>query len=303
MPLRTTCLSLVALLLVVACTQAQPATTPAGQMENQAQPVTQPPANQARLRLVTTTSTQDSGLLDAILPAFEQSTGAKVDVIALGTGQALETAARGDADVVLVHARAREDQFVANGDGVGRHDVMYNDFILVGPQADPAGLSGLTSAQEAFAALHQKSAPFASRGDDSGTHTKEQAIWTAAKLDPKGQSWYQSLGQGMGETLIFANEQQAYTLTDRATYLSMRDRLPNLTIVVGGDTIAANPDKTLLNPYGVIPVNAAKHPGVNQPLAEAFAAWLTSPETQQMIGTFGVDRFQQPLFYPQASQP
>ena len=254
------------------------------------------------LRLATTTSTADSGLLDAILPAFEEEHNARVDVVAVGTGQAIELGEAGDADVILVHARAREDAFVAEGHGTHRYDVMVNDFVIVGPAADPAGVAGIPDAAGALAAIAGNGAPFASRGDDSGTHTKELSLWEAAAItpDPAGD-WYHSLGQGMGETLIFANESGAYTLTDRGTYLSMGDSLPNLIIVVGGDNIDANADPALLNPYGVIPVNPEKSEAINGELAEAFAGWLTAPETQEQIGRFGAEQFGQPLFYPDAN--
>lgn len=268
------------------------------------QPIVAPPAQQAAtepvvLRLATTTSTADSGLLDAILPEFAQKNNARVDVVAVGTGQALEIGAKGDADVVLVHARAREDKFVADGDGIDRRDVMYNDFVLVGPTADPAGIGGSALAKEALAKIAEAQAPFASRGDDSGTYTKEKSLWAAAGITPTVDSgWYFSVGQGMGETLLFANEKLAYTLADRGTWLSMQEKLPALTLLVGGATIDQNGDKALLNPYGVIPVNPAKHPGVNFDLATKFAEWLTSAETQQMIGDYGKEKFGQPLFYP-----
>ena len=253
------------------------------------------------LRLATTTSTADSGLLDAILPSFEEKYNARVDVVAVGTGQAIALGEAGDADVILVHARAREDAFVEEGHGTGRFDVMYNDFILVGPADDPAGVAGMTTAAEALAAIAAAGAPFASRGDDSGTHTKELSLWEKAGVtpDPAG-GWYNSLGQGMGETLTFANEAGAYTLTDRGTYLSMRDNLPNLVVVVGGESIADNADPALLNPYGVIPVNPDKSDVINNELANQFAEWLTSAEVQEMIGQFGTDKFGQPLFYPDA---
>ena len=253
------------------------------------------------LRLATTTSTADSGLLDAILPAFEEANNARVDVVAVGTGQAIELGEAGDADVILVHARAREDAFVAEGHGTERHDVMYNDFVIVGPTDDPAGVAGMSSAAEALAAIAAAGAPFASRGDDSGTHTKEMSLWETAGVtpDPAG-GWYNSLGQGMGETLTFANEAGAYTMTDRGTFLFMRDNLPNLVVVVGGESIADNADPKLLNPYGVIPVNPEKSEAINAELARKFAEWLTSPEVQTMIGEFGVETFGQPLFYPNA---
>ena len=257
------------------------------------------PAEPSVLRLATTTSTADSGLLDAILPAFEEGYNAEVDVVAVGTGQAIEIGQNGDADVILVHARSREDAFVADGYGLARHDVMYNDFILVGPPDDPAGIGATGSAAEAFAAIAQAQASFASRGDDSGTHTKELSIWQAAGIEPDPeQAWYLSLGQGMGETLQFASESGAYTLADRGTYLSQRDNLPGLAILFGGDSIAENPDRALYNPYGVIPVNPDLHDGIQSELAQQFVEWLTSLETQEAIGEYGVDRFGQPLFYP-----
>ena len=253
------------------------------------------------LRLATTTSTADSGLLDAILPGFEATHNARVDVVAVGTGQAIELGQAGDADVILVHARAREDAFVAEGHGLARYDVMYNDFILVGPTDDPAGVNGVTLAAEALATIAAANAPFASRGDDSGTHTKELSLWETAGVtpDPAG-GWYYSLGQGMGETLTFANEAGAYTLTDRGTFLSMSDSLPNLMVVVGGDSIEANADPALLNPYGVIPVNPNKSDAINDEPAQSFVEWITSPAVQEQIGQFGVDTFGQPLFYPDA---
>ena len=251
------------------------------------------------LRLATTTSTADSGLLDAILPDFEAANNARVDVVAVGTGQAIEIGQAGDADVILVHARAREDAFIEEGHGTARYDVMYNDFILVGPADDPAGVQGMATAAEALTAIAAAEASFASRGDDSGTHTKELSLWEKAGITPEGD-WYNSLGQGMGETLTFANESVAYTLTDRGTYLSMRDNLPNLVVVVGGESIAENGDSSLLNPYGVIPVNPDKSEAINAELAQAFAEWITSPEVQAMIGEYGVETFGQPLFYPDA---
>ncbi|MFO7537948.1 MAG: substrate-binding domain-containing protein [Chloroflexota bacterium] len=254
----------------------------------------------AVLRLATTTSTNDSGLLDEILPDFEQQYNARVDVIAVGTGQAIALGEAGDADVILVHARAREDAFVAGGHGQTRRDVMFNDFIIVGPSSDPAGVQGTRLAADALATIAAAEAPFASRGDDSGTHTMELSLWSAADYSPAAaEDWYFSLGQGMGDTLTFANETGAYTLTDRGTFLFQQQNLPNLAIMVGGDTIAGNADPALLNPYGVIPVNPDKG-GLNSDLAEQFAQWLTSPAVQDMIGQYGTDQFDQPLFYPDA---
>ncbi len=252
----------------------------------------------AVLRLATTTSTADTGLLAAILPAFERAAGCRVDVIAVGTGQAIEIGRRGDADVLLVHARQSEDQFVAERHARERFDVMYNDFVIVGPAADPGRIAALTQAISAFAAIAKAQAPFASRADKSGTHTAELAVWAAAKIAPAGNAWYRALGQGMGETLIVANEQGAYALSDRGTYLSMRDKLPHLGILLGGRTLAENPDSTLRNRYGVMAVNPDLHPGVNFTVASRFVDWLLLPETQRTIGDYGVARFGQPLFYP-----
>jgi tungstate transport system substrate-binding protein len=250
------------------------------------------------LRLATTTSTENSGLLEAILPAFEEEHNAQVNVVAVGTGQAIALGEAGDADVILVHARSREDAFIEAGHGTARYDVMYNDFILVGPTADPANIRGMSLASEALAAIAGSEADFASRGDDSGTHTKERELWEAAGLpsDP-AEDWYNSLGQGMGATLQFANETGAYTITDRGTYLSMRDNLSNLEVLVGGASIDENADPALLNPYGIIPVNLDKG-NINDQLSADFVNWLTSLETQEVIGEFGTDTFGQPLFYP-----
>jgi tungstate transport system substrate-binding protein len=191
---------------------------------------------------------------------------------------------------------------MAAGHGVTRLDVMYNDFIVVGPAADPAGIAGFPTAAEALAAIAAAEAPFASRGDDSGTHTKELSLWAAAGITPAADNgWYASLGQGMGETLTFADEAAAYTLTDRGTYLAQRDNLANLAIMVGGEQVAGNADPALLNPYGVIVVNPDKG-GINDELAQEFAEWLTSVETQQAIADFGLEQFGQPLFYPDSEE-
>lgn len=255
----------------------------------------------SELRLATTTSTDDSGLLDVILPDFERRFDARVSVIAVGTGQALELGERGDVDVVLVHARKQEDAFVAAGFGINRRDVMHNDFVIVGPANDPASIREVATAADAFDRIATAEAPFVSRGDESGTHTREREIWDGAGHAPgPDSSWYRSLGQGMGETLLVANEESAYTLTDRATFLSMRDRLPDLTILFGGETIAENPDPNLLNPYGVIQVNPDRHEGIHATLARQFVEWITSPEVQAMIRDFGRDQYGQPLFYPDA---
>jgi len=250
------------------------------------------------LRLATTTSTNDSGLLDAILPAFEAEHSARVDVVAVGTGQAIALGEAGDADVILVHARAKEDAFVDEGNGTARSDVMYNDFIIVGPADDPAAINGMPLASDALFAIAATESTFASRGDDSGTHTKELSLWKAsgATLDPNA-AWYKSLGQGMGSTLNYANETGAYTLTDRGTFLAQGESLVNLVVLVGGVSIGENADPALLNPYGVIPVNPDKG-GIDAELAAEFVEWLTSVETQKMIEEFGIAEFGQPLFYP-----
>lgn len=252
----------------------------------------------AILRLATTTSTDNSGLLDEILPDFEASHDVRVDVIAVGTGQALALGEAGDVDVLLVHARAREEAFVAEGHGTARYDVMFNDFVVVGPPDDPANVQGILLGAEALAQIAGREGLFASRGDDSGTHTREMALWEAAGLAAElSGEWYQSLGQGMGDTLIFANETGSYTLTDRGTFLSMQENLPDLTILVGGSTIEENVDSALYNPYGVMPVNPDKG-NIEGDLAADFAAWLTSPDVQGRIGRFGLEKYGQALFYP-----
>jgi tungstate transport system substrate-binding protein len=253
----------------------------------------------AVLRLATTTSTYDSGLLDEILPVFEAAYNARVDVIAVGTGQAIEIGRGGDADVLLVHSRRAEDAFVADGYGVERFPVMFNDFVLVGPQADPAAIAAAATGAEALQRISASQSTFVSRGDDSGTYAKELALWEAAGLVPAGaDAWYLSIGQGMGETLQFANEVQGYTLADRGTYLSMGEGLPDLMVLFGGVTIAENPDPAMRNPYGVIQVKPADPQAPAAQKAEGFIAWLTSIETQELIQEYGVDEFGQPLFYP-----
>lgn len=255
----------------------------------------------AVLTLATTTSTNDSGLLDAIVPGFEEEYNARVDVIAVGTGQAIALGEAGDADVILVHSRSREDAFVEAGHGTERHDVMYNDFIVVGPTGDPAAIARTPIASDGMAVIAATESTFASRGDDSGTHSKELSLWKTAGVDPDPNSpWYKSLGQGMGATLNFANEVGAYTLTDRGTYLSQGDALSSLAVMVGGTSIDENVDPALLNPYGVIPVNPDKadEGDINKELADDFVEWITSIDTQEQISVFGVDAYGQPLFYP-----
>ena len=249
-----------------------------------------PVAGDQRIILATTTSTEDSGLLDVILPDFTEKTGIAVDVIAVGTGQALQLGVDGNADVLLVHARAREDEFMANGDGVRREEVMYNDFVIVAPEADPAGVKGMSNAAEALKKIAEAQATFISRGDDSGTHTKELSVWKAAGIEPSGD-WYVSAGQGMGDVLNMAKEQQAYTLSDRATYLALVKEGLDLVVLVEGDPV-------LFNPYGVIAVNPAKNDQIQNDLANQFIDWIISVPTQEMIGEYGKAEFGQSLFIP-----
>lgn len=303
--LSITVFLLVLMVAIVGCaapaSSAMPPTTVP--LPTLAQPTQAPAAGGCNLRLATTTSTADSGLLDAILPDFQQKNNCHVDVVAVGTGQAIEIGSKGDADVLLVHARKQEDQFVKDGHARERFDVMYNDFILVGPKADPAKIAGSASAVDAFKQVASTASPFASRGDKSGTNSKELSIWASAGITPtKDMAWYNALGQGMGETLLASNEKGMYTLTDRGTYLATQTKLPNLTIVLGGNSLQENKDKTLLNPYGVMAVNPDKHPGVQFDMAMNFVHWILSPETQQMIGAYGKDKFGQPLFYPNAAK-
>ncbi len=254
---------------------------------------TPPTAEPQTMILGTTTSTEDSGLLDFILPDFEQQYNFDVEVVAVGTGQALALGEAGDADALLVHARAREDAFMAAGHGARREDVMYNDFVIVGPSDDPAVIRGLISAAEAFQKIAQSEAVFVSRGDESGTHTKEKAIWAEANIEPAG-AWYISAGQGMGSVLTMANEQQAYTLSDRATYLARTLEGIEPEILVEGDAM-------LFNPYGVIAVNPAKSAEINAQGAEDFIDWLISLPTQEKIAQFGVEEFGSPLFTPDST--
>ena len=243
----------------------------------------------AKLILATTTSTADSGLLDNIVPDFEQQYNANVEIIAVGTGQSLKLGEDCNADVVLVHARSLEDAFIEAGHGVNRKDVMYNDFIVVGPESDPAGVKGMTDAAAAFKQIADSGSTFISRGDNSGTYTKEMEIWQAAGIEPSGD-WYVSAGQGMGAVLTMANEQMAYTLSDRGTYLARTLEGTDLVILVEGDSI-------LFNPYGVIAVNPEQCPSVNYELAMDFINWLVSAETQQKIAEFKHPSGQ-PLFVP-----
>jgi tungstate transport system substrate-binding protein len=298
---QAVCLILIVTQLVlVGCVAPVVAPAQPAAAQPQAEPVVRQPGT---LLLATTTSTADSGLLTFILPDFEQANHVKVDVVAVGTGQAIEIGRRGDADVLLVHSRGQEDKFVADGQAKERFDVMYNDYIIVGPKDDPAQIAAAQNAAEAFQAISAAGATFVSRGDKSGTNTKELGIWSSAKITPTQEmKWYNAIGQGMGDTLLFAYEKLGYTLSDRGTYLSMKDKLPDLVILLGGDKLEENKDKSLLNPYGVMAVNPDKHPTVNSDLAMKFVNWLVSPETQKKIGSYGVDKFGQPLFYPNSKE-
>jgi tungstate transport system substrate-binding protein len=246
------------------------------------------------LTLTTTTSTHDTGLLAELNAPFEDRYGVTVDAVAQGTGAALETARNGDSDVVMVHARSLEDEFIAEGYGVNRRDLMFNDFVVVGPDADPAGVEGVDSAVGAFAQIAESEAPFLSRGDNSGTHTKELVIWEEAGIEPSGE-WYRETGQGMGQVLNIAHERGAYTLSDRGTYLSQRSAV-DLQVLLQGP-IEGGP-ALLANPYGVIAVNPAVHEGVNYDLAMAYIGYLTSPEGQERIANFEANGEQ--LFFPRA---
>ncbi len=244
---------------------------------------------ETRLRMSTTTSTENSGLLKELLPPFEKANDLKVDVIAVGTGKALKLGENGDVDVVFVHARAAEDKFVADGFGVDRRDVMYNDFVVVGPKGDPAGLKGAETATEAFGKLAGGKAPFISRGDDSGTHKKEREVWKAAGIEPKGV-WYVPAGQGMGEVLNMANEKQGYALTDRGTFIAYQGKV-ELVVVFEGD-------KALFNPYGIIAVNPKKHAHAQYDLAKKLIDFVVGPEGQKIIADYKVNG--QQLFFPDA---
>ena len=244
------------------------------------------------ITVASTTSTQNAGLFDHLLPLFEADSGIEVRVVAVGTGQALRLARNGDADLLLVHDKPSEEAFVAEGYGSERFDLMYNDFVVVGPAADPVGIAGMGDAAAALGLIAAVEAPFVSRGDDSGTHRRESALWTAAGLDPTGASgtWYREAGQGMGATLNTASMMEAYTLTDRGTWVSMRDRL-DLKLLVEGD-------EGLRNQYGVTLVGAERHPHVKAALARQFADWLISPAGQAAIAGFTIDG--ERLFIPNA---
>lgn len=246
------------------------------------------------LVLATTTSTYDTGLLDEVNAAFEENFGTPVQAISQGTGQALETARAGDCDVVMVHARSQEDEFMRNGYGINRRDLMFNDFVIVGPSDDPAGIGGSEDALAAFQAIAESESLFASRGDDSGTNTAELQIWEEAGVEPGGE-WYLETGQGMGDTLNQASQQGAYTLSDRGTFISQQDEL-DLEILVQGP-VEGGPE-ILANPYGVLAINPAVHGDVNYQLAMSYIGFLTSPEGQEVIENYELDGEQ--LFFPQA---
>jgi tungstate transport system substrate-binding protein len=262
-----------------------------------AAPAPAPAEDAARvIILATTTSTQDSGLLDALLPTFQKETGFVVKTISVGSGQAMAMGRRGEADVLLVHSPADEQKLVEEGFGVNRRLVMHNDFVLVGPGGDPAKVKGARSSREAMAAIAQAGAVFISRGDNSGTHAKEKSLWKAAGVSPDTQRWYQQTGLGMGETLAVASEKGGYALTDRATYLALsRARRLELEIVLEKEPL-------LLNVYHVILVTPAKWPKVNAAGARAFADFMVSPKAQEAIGRFGTEKFGAPLFVPDAGK-
>jgi len=284
-------LMLVTVLLLSACS-SQSVLTPTPTPPTPTSVAKAGPSN-PDLILATTTSTQDSGLLDVLVPDFEKKSGYVVKTIAVGTGAALAMGKKGDADVLLVHAPSSEMKLIESGDAVDRRLIMHNDFVFVGPKTDPAHIRGTKSASEVLRKIMQAQALFMSRGDNSGTNKKELALWKKANLKPKG-SWYQQTGQGMGATLQIASEKRAYTLTDRSTYLHLRDKL-DLEILSEGDPL-------LKNVYHVMVVNPKMHKGVNVKGATAFADYLTSPETQKIIGSYGKKQFGQPLFFPDAGK-
>lgn len=276
--------------LLAGCQAIQPsAPTPAAASAPAAEEAAPAPGG-GRLVLATTTSTQDSGLLDFILPDFEEQNGVPVDVIAVGSGQAMQLGKDGNADVLLVHSPKAEEEFMAEGHGTRRDPVMYNDFVILGAESDPSGVANATSAAEAFTLIAASESPFISRGDDSGTHAKEKSVWAKAGIEPAGD-WYISAGQGMGAVLTMANEQQAYTLSDRSTYLARAQEGLDLVALFDGDP-------ALFNPYTVITVNPEKNPNIQADLANAFADWIISVPTQEMIGSYGVEEFGQGLFVP-----
>jgi len=246
------------------------------------------------LLLVSTTSTQDSGLLDVLLPAFTTQTGYNVQLIAVGSGQALKIGEQGNADVILLHSPAAEKEFVANGFGIDRRLVMHNDFVIVGPPSDPAALLSQPTLDSVFKAIFSSASTFVSRGDESGTHVKELTLWKNVGLDPVGQDWYLETGQGQGATLSIASEKSGYAITDRGTFLAYKSNV-DLEILVEGDP-------ALLNVYHVITVNPEKFPNTNVEGAKAFADFITSSADQKIIGEFGVEQYGEPLFFPDADK-
>jgi len=253
-------------------------------------------AEKKALILATTTSTQDSGLLDVLIPMFEKQAGYFVKTISVGSGQAMKMGERGEADVLLVHSPESEKTFVAQGFGINRKLVMHNDFLLLGPANDPAKIRGAKSAAEALKAIANSGALFMSRGDNSGTHAKEKGLWKAAGINPEGQKWFQQTGLGMGETLSVASEKQGYLIADRGTYLALnKKKRLGLEILVSGEP-------KLLNIYHVIEVNPAKWPKVNSAGAKSFSDFMVSKKAQQVIGGFGTKEFGSPLFFPDAGK-
>jgi tungstate transport system substrate-binding protein len=244
--------------------------------------------------LATTTSTQDSGLLDLLIPFFEKDTGYQVKTIAVGSGQAMKMGEKGEADVLLLHSPDAEKKFMADGFGTNRRLVMHNDFVIVGPPADPAKITSAAGAADALRRIAQSGSLFVSRGDNSGTHAKEKSLWKSVGITAEGQKWYQQTGLGMGQTLNVAAEKKGYVLTDRATFLAQRKNL-GLTVLVEGDS-------KLLNIYHVIELNVARWPKVNAAGGKAFADFLVSKKVQEMIGRFGADKFGAPLFFPDAGK-
>ncbi len=292
--LKESCLALLMVfaLLLSGCSsapEAEPAPEPETEQANQE--VTTP--ENPDIILATTTSTQDSGLLDVLIPMFEEQTSYRVKTIAVGTGQALAMGEQGEADVLLTHAPASEKSLVDSGAVTNYQLVMHNDFILVGPSSDPAKIKGLSSVADAFKAISESSSMFISRGDDSGTDKKEKAIWKENDISSEG-SWYQETGQGMGQTLNIASQKEGYTLTDRATFLAQKDNL-ELEIVVQGE-------KSLLNIYHVMQVNDENFPKVNADGAKAFVQFMIDSKTQDIIGEFGMDEYGEPLFFKDAGK-
>ena len=248
---------------------------------------------ETRIRMASTTSTQNSGLFDYLLPIFEKKTGIKIDVVAVGTGASIEIGKRGDADVVFVHAKEQELKAVEEGFFVNRHDVMYNDFVIIGPTSDPAKIKGMKSAPDAFKKISGSGASFVSRGDKSGTNTKELSLWKKAGIEPAGQKWYLEVGQGMEKTQRIADEKRAYTLTDRGTWLATRDKDKlDMVVVLEGDP-------TLFNQYGVMAVNPEKAKNVKYKEAMEFVNWIISKEGQDAVAAFK-DKNGNPLFIPNA---